>query len=293
MGVWARTFAGSKEPSASNGNHGLKVVLFCGGLGLRMQEASPSIPKPMIPIANRPILLHIMKYYAHFGHSDFIICLGHRGESIKEFFLNYNEAMANDFVLSEGGKQVELLATDIGEWRITFVNTGLHNNVGQRLRAVRKHLAGEELFLATYGDAVTNAPLPDLISDFRRREKVGAFLCVRPTSYSFHTVSLADGNLVRSIHDVTQANIWINGGFFILRSEIFDYLGEGEELVEEPFQRLIEREELVAYPYEGFWAPMDTLKDKHNLEALAASGQPPWEVWMDADGPEPEPEQPR
>jgi glucose-1-phosphate cytidylyltransferase len=261
----------------------MKVVLFCGGLGLRMQEAAPSIPKPMVPIANRPILLHIMKYYAHFGHDDFIICLGHKGEVIKEFFLNYNEALANDFVLSGGGKHVELLASDIGEWRITFVNTGLHSNIGQRLRAVRKHLEGEELFLATYGDAVTDAPLPDMLANFHERDKTASFLCVRPTTYSFHTVQVSDGQIVRGIEDVTRADMWINGGFFIFRREIFDYVQEGEELVEEPFERLIDREELLAYTYEGFWAPMDTLKDKHNLEALAAAGRGPWEVWSAED----------
>jgi len=244
-----------------------------------MQEAAPSIPKPMVPIANRPILLNIMKYYAHFGHDDFVICLGHKGDVIKEFFLNYNEALANDFVLSGGGKHVELLASDIGEWRITFVNTGLHSNIGQRLRAVRKHLEGEELFLATYGDAVTDAPLPQMLANFHERDKTAAFLCVRPTSYSFHTVQLSEGQIVRAIEDVTRADMWINGGFFIFRPQIFDYVHEGEELVEKPFERLIEREELLAYPYEGFWAPMDTLKDKHNLETLAASGRAPWEVW--------------
>ena len=262
----------------------MKVVLFCGGQGLRMQEAAPSIPKPMVPIANRPILLHIMKYYAHFGHDDFVICLGHKGEVIKEYFLNYNEALANDFVLSQGGTHVELLASDIGDWRITFVNTGLQSNVGQRLRAVRDHLRSEEVFLATYGDAVTDAPLPRMLADFHERQKMASFLSVRPRSYSFHTVRLSDQDLVRGIEDVTRADMWINGGFFIFRPDIFEYIHEGEELVEEPFQRLIDREELVAYPYEGFWAPMDTLKDKHNLETLAASGRPPWEVWTDPDG---------
>lgn len=262
----------------------MKVVLFAGGLGLRIQEAAPSIPKPMVSIANRPILLHIMKYYAHFGHDDFIVCLGHKGEVIKEFFLNYNEALANDFVLSEGGSRIELLGSDIDKWRITFANTGLHANVGQRLRAIQEHLEGEELFLATYGDAVTDAPLEQMIDDFRKRGKTAAFLSVRPTSYSFHTVQISDGQLVSGIEDVTRADMWINGGFFVFRPTIFDYIQEGEELVEQPFGRLIEQGELMAYPYEGFWAPMDTLKDKHNLESLAASGQPPWEVWARRDG---------
>jgi glucose-1-phosphate cytidylyltransferase len=244
-----------------------------------MHEASPSIPKPMVPIGNRPILWHIMKYYAHHGHTDFVLCLGHKAEAIKDFFLNYNEALANDFVLSAGGQEVQLLASDISEWRITFVNTGLHSNVGERLRRVRQHLEDDEVFLATYGDAVTDAPLPQMVSTLVKRDKTAAFLCVRPKSYSFHTVSLTDGQIVNGIQDVTQSDIWINGGFFVFKREIFDYIGEGEELVEEPFRRLIEREQLLAYPYEGFWAPMDTLKDKHNLEALAETGRPPWEVW--------------
>src|SRR4051794_8065342 len=232
----------------------MKVVLFCGGLGLRIQEAAPSIPKPMVPIANRPILLHIMKYYAHYGHDDFIICLGHKGDVIKEFFLNYNEALANDFVLSGvgggGAKEIELLDNDIGEWRITFVNTGLHSNIGQRLRAVRKHLVGEDAFLATYGDAVTDAPLPTMLASFQEQDKIASFLCVRPSTYSFHTVELSDSRLVRGIEDVTRADMWINGGFFVFRPEIFDYMEKGEELVEKPFDRLIELEELVGYPYE-------------------------------------------
>jgi glucose-1-phosphate cytidylyltransferase len=262
----------------------VKVVLFAGGLGLRIQEAAPSIPKPMVPIADRPILLHIMKYYAHHGHDDFVLCLGHKGGVIKEFFLNYNEALANDFVLSRGGREIELLGSDIGEWTITFANTGLHSNVGQRLRAVRKHLEGEEVFLASYGDAVTDAPLAEMIADFRDRDKTAAFLSVRPTSYSFHTVQISDGQVVTGIEDVTQSDMWINGGFFIFRPTIFDYLDDGEELLEEPFRRLIEHEELIAYPYEGFWAPMDTLKDKHNLDALAASGHPPWEAAAERNG---------
>jgi glucose-1-phosphate cytidylyltransferase len=243
-----------------------------------MGEASPSIPKPMVPIGNRPVLWHIMKYYAYHGHKDFVLCLGHKAEVIKDFFLNYDEALSNDFVLSDGGRRVELLDSDIQEWRITFINTGLYSNIGQRLRAVREYLDDEDVFLATYGDAVTNAPLSELVESLLQSGKIATFLCVRPASYSFHTVSIADG-LVTGIQDVTQADIWINGGFFVFRREIFDYVREGEDLVNESFRRLIEEGQLLAHRYEGFWAPMDTLKDKHNLEALLESGRAPWEVW--------------
>jgi glucose-1-phosphate cytidylyltransferase len=261
----------------------VKVVLFCGGLGLRMAENAESKPKPMVPIGNRPILWHIMKYYAHHGHKDFILCLGHKAEVIKDFFLNYNEALSNDFVISDGGRQVKLLSSDIDEWRITFVDTGLYTNIGQRLAAIRKHLEDEEYFLATYGDAVTDAPLPELVTTLFESKKIATFLVVRPTTYSFHTVAISDG-IVTRIQDVTEAEIWINGGFFVFRNDIFDYIHDAEDLVNEPFARLIEGGQLLAYQYEGFWAPMDTLKDKHNLELLRESGRAPWEVW-EAHGP--------
>jgi len=177
----------------------MKVVLFCGGLGLRMSDGSGSIPKPMVTIGNRPILWHIMKYYAHFGHKDFIICLGHRAEAIKDFFLNYNEALSNDFVLSEGGKRVELIRSDIDDWRITFVNTGLHSSIGQRLCAVREYLGEDESFLATYGDGLTDAPLPDVVTSHDSHKNVATFLCVRPTNYSFHTVEVKRSGLVGGI----------------------------------------------------------------------------------------------
>jgi glucose-1-phosphate cytidylyltransferase len=256
----------------------VKVVIFCGGLGLRLREYSETIPKPMVPIGPRPILWHNMRYYAHYGHKDFILALGYKADVIKEYFLRYNEAMSNDFVLSDGG-QLELLSSDMHDWRITFVDTGQNALIGQRLRAVQRYLGDDEMFLANYGDNLTDAPIDDLIEDFRSRNKIAAFLSVPPT-HSFHVVALRDGGEVASIESVKEAGIRINGGFFILRREIFDYIGPGEELVEEPFQRLIAEGQLVAYPYEGFWAPMDTLKDMQNLEALYDGGKPPWAVWQ-------------
>jgi glucose-1-phosphate cytidylyltransferase len=263
----------------------MKVVLFCGGLGLRMGEHSTLIPKPLVPVGSQPILWHIMKYYAHFGHTEFVICLGHQAEAIKRYFLNYEEAIANDFVLSGGGNHVELVRRDFVDWRITFVDTGLRSNVGERLRRVRQYLEGEEYFLAHYADTLTDAPLPELVDELVESGKVASFLCVRPTSYSFHTVDLGTGSEVRAIRDVRDSEIWINGGFFVFRGDIFDVMEPGEELVHEPFQRLIERGDLLAHRYEGFWAPMDTLKDRQTLELLTESGNRPWAVW-DANGSE-------
>lgn len=258
----------------------MKVVLFCGGLGLRLREHSESIPKPMVQIGYRPVLWHVMRYYAHFGHTEFILCLGYKADAIKDYFLRYNEALSNDFVLTHGGRDVQLLGSDIAEWRISFVDTGLHANLGQRLRAVRHHLGDDEMFLANYGDVLTDAPLPELIEDMRGRDRVAAFLAVRPTSYSFHLVGLKDDGLVERIDDIRTADIWINGGYFIFRREIFDYIEPGEELVEEPFRRLLAQDRLMAFPYEGFWAPMDTLKDVQTLEGMVESGEPPWAVWQ-------------
>jgi glucose-1-phosphate cytidylyltransferase len=262
----------------------VKVVLFCGGQGLRLREYSEAVPKPMVPIGSRPILWHLMRYYAHFGHRDFVLCLGHQGDVIKTYFREYDETISNDFVLSEGGRSVELLASDIDDWRITFASTGLTANIGERLLAVRKFVADEPVFLANYGDNVSDANLDEVIADFERRSAVAAFLSVRP-SYSFHIVEADADGLVTDIEHVYHSPIRINGGFFILRQEIFDYIREGEELVEEPFRRLIAERQLVAYRYDGFWAPMDTLKERTHLEDLYRRGCSPWALWRDQPNP--------
>jgi glucose-1-phosphate cytidylyltransferase len=257
----------------------MKVVLFCGGFGLRLREYPEPIPKPMVPVGYRPILWHVMRYFAHFGHHDFVLCLGWQADVIKNYFLRYNEALSNDFVLTQGGRSVELLNTDIHDWRITFADTGLRANIGERLRAVRQHLDGEEIFLANYGDVVTDAPLDDLIERFRSSGKVAAFLSVKPT-YSFHVVRHERDGLVTAIESAEEAGLWINGGYFIFRPALFDYLAPGDELVVEAFQKLVKEGQLMTFQYEGFWAPMDTLKDRETLEQLHQSGSPPWAVWQ-------------
>ena len=256
----------------------MKVVIFCGGQGLRMREASEVAPKPMIPIGSRPVLWHVMKYYAHFGFTDFVLCLGYKAEAIKHFFLTYSEAMANDFVLSNGGANVHLLKTDIHNWNITFVDTGLNSSIGERLRAVRHLLRDDETFLANYGDTLTDANLPAMVARAQEQEVMASFLAVRP-NYSFHVVKVNDDGRVRELNDVTRSDIWINGGYFVLRSEFLDQLQPGEDMVDEPFRRLTADGQLLAQRHEGFWAPMDTLKDKQWLETLHESGQAPWQVW--------------
>lgn len=256
----------------------MKVVLFCGGLGMRIRDYSQNIPKPMIPIGYRPVLWHVMKYYAHFGHKDFILCLGHAADVVKNYFLNYNECISNDFVLTAGGKQLDLLKTDIHDWRITFADTGAISNIAQRLKAVEKYLGDDQVFLANYSDGLTNLPLPAQLEHFHKTNKIASFLSVTPR-LSYHLVSLDPDGLVINIQDMDKTNLRINGGYFIFKRDIFDYIRPGEELVCEPFQRLIEEQQLVAYPYDGFWAAMDTFKDKQTLDEIYVRGNAPWEVW--------------
>jgi glucose-1-phosphate cytidylyltransferase len=256
----------------------MKVVLFCGGLGTRLKEYSETIPKPMVEIGYRPIIWHLMKYYAHYGHNDFILCLGYRGDYIKNYFLNYDECLSNDFVLQKGGQEVYLYNSDISDWTITFVDTGLNSNIGQRLKAVEKYLEGEEVFMANYSDVLTNLPLDEYLGYFQRQNKVASFLSVLP-SQTFHIVRAQEDGVVLNIESVRSSRLWINGGFFIFNNRIFDFIEYGEELVEEPFQRLIERNELITYRNPGFWACMDTFKEKKLFDDLFASGSPPWAVW--------------
>lgn len=257
----------------------MKVVLFCGGLGLRIRDAE-DIPKPMVQIGYRPILWHVMKYYAHFGHKDFILCLGYRADVVKSYFLNYSECVSNDFVLSGGGKKLSLFNSDIHDWQITFADTGINSNIGQRLKAVEKYLEGEQEFLANYSDGLTDLPLPLQLEHFHEQGKVASFLCVRP-NLSYHMVSLEEGNgnLVSGIHAINNGTVRINGGFFIFKKKIFDYIHDKEELINGPFQRLIEEKQLIGYRYDGFWAGMDTFKDKQHLEGLDRGGVAPWELW--------------
>src|SRR5512143_4062000 len=166
--------AGRPHLSQHQSEKHMKVVLFCGGLGTRLREHSDTIPKPLVNIGVRPILWHLMRYYAHYGHKDFVLCLGYRGDLIREYFLNYNECMSNDFTLSEGGRRVELHSTDIQDWRITFVATGLHANSGQRLLKVKDYLRGEPTFLANYADGLSDVPLDKMIADFEAKRAVAS-----------------------------------------------------------------------------------------------------------------------
>lgn len=232
----------------------MKVVLFCGGAGMRLRGIV-DVPKPMVPIGTRPILWHLMKYYAHFGHTDFILCLGYEGNVIKDYFLNYSEP----------------------SWTVDFAMTGVEASVGERLKFVEPYLEGEEMFLANYGDGLSDLPLPDMLDVFRRSNAIASLALVAPTA-TFDLVSAAPEGIVRTVCPASHSDLWINGGFFAMRRRIFDYILPGEDLVREPFQRLIAKRALLAYKYEGFWQCMDTFKDKQRLECLE-QGSAPWKLW--------------
>lgn len=257
----------------------MKVVLFCGGLGTRLREHSEEIPKPLVFIGRRPIVWHLMRYYAHFGHKDFVLCLGYRGDMIREYFVNYRECLTNDFVLSDGGRKIELLSSDIQDWRITFVDTGLHSNIGERLTRVRRHLDGEQMFLANYADALTDMPLDAHVARFAAGDAVASFVAV-PPALSFHGVLASDNGTVTEFGPLRKAGFWINGGYFCMRREIFDYIEPGDELVEQPFQRLIAHRKLGVYRYDGFWQQMDTFKDKITFDRMEGRGDCPWKLWQ-------------
>lgn len=233
----------------------MKVVLFCGGLGMRLRDYTDNVPKPMVPIGSRPIMWHLMKWYAHHGQRDFILCLGYRGDVIRSYF---HDAME--------------------DWSITFAETGPGASIGQRLRAVEPLLAGEEIFLANYADGLTDLPLAAQMAHFRHHDAVASMLSVQP-NLSYHAVTTREDGLVTGLNGLGHSDLRINGGFFILKQDVFRYLRDGEDLVERPFRRLIAEHRLVAYQYDGFWLAVDTAKDKERVDALHASGRAPWMIW--------------
>jgi glucose-1-phosphate cytidylyltransferase len=257
----------------------MKVVLFCGGLGMRMRADDQSLPKPMTPIGSRPVLWHVMRYYAHFGHKDFVLCLGYGAQAVKDYFLNYRETTSNDFVLRQGGDDIKMLSTDISEWSISFIDTGIDTAIGERLRRVRSYLDGDEIFLANYGDVLTDAPMNDFIEAFRKTDAVGQFLAVKPQD-SFHVVDIQGESTVTGLTAVADMAMRINGGYFVLRQGIFDYLHEGEDLVMDACIRAAKAGRLRAVQYDGYWAPMDTLKERSALEDQYRRGTSPWALWQ-------------
>ena len=254
----------------------MKVVLFCGGYGMRMRDGGADIPKPMAMVGDRPLLWHVMRYYAHFGHKEFILAMGYGAAQISTYFLDYDETHSNDFVIDAG--RVRPLSTDIADWKITFVHTGIDTPIGERLRRVIPHLGDDEFFLANYADVLTDAPLDDIVDAFTASDALAGLLAVPPQS-AFHVVDVDRERRVNAIHSVATMDIRENGGYFVLRRELLDHLEPGKDLVGDTLTALARQGRVIAYPYDGFWMPADTVKERVVLDDLAKAGASPWALW--------------
>ncbi|HEX7014796.1 MAG TPA: sugar phosphate nucleotidyltransferase [Cyclobacteriaceae bacterium] len=263
----------------------MKVVLFCGGTGIRLQEYSERIPKPLVPVGNRPMIWHVMKYYAHFGHRDFILCLGYKGDEIKNYFMKYKEYLSNDFIL-RAGSNIDLFERDIHDWNITFADTGLYANIAERLLAVKKYLKGENAFLVNYADGLTDLHLPDMIQAFQKSGKVGMLMVTRPRKdlrvTSIEPTTTEGAARVTSVNKLDE--VWFNAGYYIFRKEIFRHIDPDGDLLEYTFPRLVALSQLMAYPYDGMFIAMDTFKEKQALDDMYDRGDTPWQVWKGGFG---------
>lgn len=256
----------------------MKVVILCGGMGTRMREETEFKPKPLVPIGRMPVLWHIMKIYSHYGFKDFILCLGYKGEMIKEYFLNFEE-MTNDFTLNLRSKKEKVTHHNkerLEDWNITFVDTGFETNTGGRVKGIEHLVDGDEFFL-TYGDGLSNVNISRLLDYHRSKKKVGTLTAINPTS-PFGIIEVANG-IAKSFKEKPRLEGLINGGFFVFNKKIFDYLEENSILEEEPLKRLTAEKGLAVYEHNDFWQCMDTFKDVERLNKMWREGDTPWKVW--------------
>jgi glucose-1-phosphate cytidylyltransferase len=258
----------------------LKVVILCGGQGTRLREETEYRPKPMVDIGGRPIVWHIMKSYAHFGHAHFILCLGYKGNVIKEYFLNY-EAMNSDITMTLG--QLRAIAYHDQhreqDFTVTLADTGQDTMTGGRLNRVRKYIK-DDLFMVTYGDGLANVDIDRLLDFHHGHGKKATLTTVRPTS-RYGVIGLDRRGGVEKFNEKPVLDSWINAGFFVFHRSVFDYLDGGDECVLErkPLERLAADGQLMAYRHEGFFYAMDTYREYQYLNELWNSGAPPWKVW--------------
>lgn len=256
----------------------MKVVLLAGGFGTRISEESHLKPKPMIEIGDKPVIWHIMKLYSHYGLNDFIICLGYKGYVIKEYFANYF-LHQSDITIDLGENSVKIHDSKSEPWKVTLVDTGMSTGTGGRLRKIRQYI-GDETFMLTYGDGVGDIDVLNLLNFHRQHGKYATITSVQPSG-RFGALSLDETDNVVAFQEKPKGDhAWINGGFFVLEPPVIDYI-EGDETLweKEPLERLAAEGKLVAYRHYGFWKPMDTMRDKIELENLWTSGKPPWKVW--------------
>lgn len=261
----------------------MKVVLLAGGFGTRLSEETHLVPKPMVEIGGRPIIWHIMKIYSHFGFNDFIICLGYKGYMIKEYFTNYYIHQA-DVTIDFIENSICVHRAKAEPWKVTLVDTGLHSHTGGRIRRIANYI-GDEDFMFTYGDGVANINIKELVEFHKSHGKYATLTAVQPLG-RFGALVM-NGDSVAVFQEKPKGDgAWVNGGFFACSPRVFDYI-EGDSTIweREPLQNLAADGQLIAYKHMGFWKPMDTLRDKTELEKLWQQGEAEWMVWDDTCNP--------
>lgn len=258
----------------------MKVVILAGGFGTRLSEETELKPKPMVEIGGRPIIWHIMKGYSHYGFNDFVICLGYKGYYIKEYFANYF-IHQSDVTIDLKNNGMEVHGSKAEPWRVTLVDTGIKMMTGGRVKRVKEYI-GNEPFMMTYGDGVSNVNIDKLLDFHKKHGKYVTVTAVQPEG-KFGALNMEAGDAVRSFMEKPAGDgAWISGGFFVLEPAVFDYIESDNTFWEkEPMEKLASEGNLVAYKHNGFWRPMDTLRDKRELEEIWASGSADWKVWSD------------
>ena len=257
----------------------MKAVILAGGLGTRLSEETAVKPKPMVEVGEQPILWHIMKIYSAYGVNDFIVCCGYKGNVIKDYFADYF-LHRSDVTFDLANNKMHIHRNGVEPWRVTLVDTGIETMKGGRMLKVREHI-GNETFFMTYGDGVSNIDISCLLKFHREQGVLATLTAVQPPG-RFGAFRLdKDQTTISSFKEKPDGDgAWINGGFFVLEPEVMDYIdGEHIDWEKEPLERLAQAGKLAAYKHHGFWHPMDTLRDKHALEAMWASGKAPWKVW--------------
>jgi glucose-1-phosphate cytidylyltransferase len=256
----------------------MKVVILAGGFGTRLSEETDLKPKPMVEIGGYPILYHIMKIYSHYGYNDFIIALGYKGYVIKEYFANYF-LHNSDISIDLSKNKIEILNSNSENWKVTLVDTGLNTQTGGRIKRLEKYI-GNETFMLTYGDGVSDININDLVEFHKRHKKYATVTAVQPAG-KYGQLNIGNNNeVIKFVEKPPGDNAWINGGFFVLEPKIFDYISSDETIWEkEPIENLSSEGQLMAYKHDGFWKCMDTLRDKRELEELWVKGKAPWRLW--------------
>ncbi|MHA4894099.1 glucose-1-phosphate cytidylyltransferase [Pedobacter sp. PWIIR3] len=258
----------------------MKVVILAGGLGTRLMEETEARPKPMVEIGGKPILWHIMKIYEAYGYNDFVLCLGYKAQSIKEYFLNYY-LYNSDVSIDVGKNTVDVHFSNSEAFKVTLVDTGLTTNTAGRIKKIQKYVA-DETFMLTYGDGVADINIDDLVNFHKSHGNLATLTSIQ-TPGRFGNIEMNDSGVVQHFVEKPQGDgMWINGGFFVLEPGIFKYLeGEMDEIQWEnkPLKEIAEAGQLSAYKHAGFWKPMDALRDRMELEQLWSTGQAKWKIW--------------